>query len=362
MKQLEIRENDAGQRLDRFLLKAFPQLTKGMMYKALRNKKIKVNRKRASYDQKLNEGDIILLFLPEDALVTKADLEKGKASGSYGKEAAGNSGSSPTNRDGRRKQTSETDRKGGNGGVQPLQKIFESDNLVVAFKPEGILSQKDQADEQVTMNELLRDLLIKEGVYDPETELTFIPAFAGRLDRNTIGLMAAGKNAKTLRMLNNMLADHSLHKKYLAEVEGNPEDSILSLWMAKEGTRALVSDIYKEGYQDSLMEIENLGYNPRTDTSLIQIDLKTGRFHQIRASMAHLGHPLVGDSKYGYKGKEKHQHLAAWILDFTDTPLSVEAGEIRLNPDRIPWITKEQAFMLKDRFPAVTEKKEDKQS
>lgn len=155
MQEVIISKNDANQRLDKFLLKAYPNLKTSAMYKAIRNKKIKVNRKRAQYDQKLVEGDVLLLFLPPDLL---------------------------------EKETKK---------IQPAKKldvIYEDDQIVVMNKPAGLLSMKDQATEQDTLNDRLLSWLVANKRYDPNVEQSFTPSIAHRLDRNTSGLVLAGEN------------------------------------------------------------------------------------------------------------------------------------------------------------------------
>lgn len=274
MKEIQIGKNDAGQRLDKFLQKTFPDLKKSMMYKGLRNKKIKVNRKRAAFDQKLEEGDCILLFLPEDALGMK------------------------------------TRRITGNPDIDVQ---YEDENILIVNKPAGLLSQKDSPLDQDTLNDRILAYLYRKGSYDPQKEQSFIPAVCHRLDRNTSGLVIAAKSAAGARAVNEAIRNHEIGKKYLAVVQGKPEQADIHLYMKKEGTKAVVSDQEKEGYRPAKMHVQIL--EQADGKSLAEIDLYTGRFHQIRAGMAYLGCPLAGDRKYGSHSANTPYQLQAYRLE-----------------------------------------------
>lgn len=312
MKEVLIAENDAGQRLDRFLFKAFPDLKKSMLYKGLRKKKIKVNRKRAEASQILNAGDQILLFLPDDALTSRTDLKTADAAEKIENTA---------------RSSEKTDLK--------IRPVFENEDLLVLFKPAGLLSQKEKAQDTHTVQDQIIDYLIRTDQYNPKKELSFTPSAVSRLDRNTEGLCAAGKNASALRELNEAVRNHTLKKYYLARVKGVPADAEIRVWLKKEGTKAVISRTEKDGYFPADMNIRLLKTNG--DESLIEVLLLTGRFHQIRSTMSWLGYPLVGDHKYGYAGKVKTQCLAAYRLDFSQTPFRDQIKEVQLNPDDFAW-------------------------
>ena len=274
MKEIHIDHNDAGQRLDKFLAKTFPNLGKSAMYKAIRNKKIKVNRKRAAFDQKLVYGDTILLFLPPDLLET------------------------------RERQIVK---------LPDPQVVYEDNELLVLNKPAGLLSVKDAPGDQDTLNDRLLWWMSETGRYDAKTELSFTPAISHRLDRNTAGLVLAGKNAKSSRELAEAIRERKIHKSYLAITRKRPKEGRIVLYLKKEQTMAKISETPQEGYQEAIMNVQVL--EEKDGRVLSTIDLETGRFHQIRASLAYLGTPLWQDRKYGDPDGNGRYALQAWRIE-----------------------------------------------
>lgn len=292
MKEVRINQNDANQRLDKFLMKSFPELTRSMMYKAIRNKKIKVNRKRCTFDQKLQLNDIVLLFLPPDVLEEKK-IETNYISAK-------------------------------------VDVIYEDDNILIVNKPYGLLSQSDQSKNQDCLVRRVQAYLMQKNEYDPSQEHFFAPSICHRLDRNTTGLVIAAKNADALRKVNDAIAKRQIQKVYRAHVTGTfvQKDFSMCYYIRKENTIAKVSDTKKEGYQKALMDV-----HVETDdgeNSICTIVLHTGRFHQIRALMGHIQHPLLGDVKYGYRGKKRPIQLMAFrlVFDSIDLPLNQKEFEI----------------------------------
>ncbi|WP_286139532.1 pseudouridine synthase, partial [Faecalibaculum rodentium] len=180
MTELQIQDNDAGQTLEKYLQKALPALPRSLMFKAVRNKKIKVNRKRCEVRQMLQAGDIVQLFLPPDVLEQETFV--------------------PNDR--------------------PLRVVWEDDDLMVLYKPRGLLSQKDQPGKQDDMNSRLRTLLWKRGIWNPETDRSFRPSVAHRLDRNTSGIVICGKSVAGLRKMSELLRERTMHKYYQCLVAG----------------------------------------------------------------------------------------------------------------------------------------------
>lgn len=292
MKEVTIQANDAGQRLDKFLGKAYPNLKKSAMYRAIRNKKIKVNRKRAAFDQILQPGDTLLLFLPPDLLETRTRT------------------------------------------LQPLRDleiVYEDDDILVMNKPAGLLSMKDQPGDQDTLNDRLLSWLAANRGYNPETEQSFTPSIAHRLDRNTSGLVLAAKNAAASRKLSEAIASRTVGKYYLAVTSKRPPQGRIDLYLKKEGTRALVSAREMEGYDPARMVIRTIA--AENGRYLSKIELLTGRFHQIRACLAFLGCPLCGDVKYGGSKSDGPYQLQAWKLDLREAGFP-KAGIVALPESR----------------------------
>ena len=285
VKEIRIRENDANQRLDKFLQKTFPALTKGMMYKAIRSKKIKVNRKRAEFSQILNTDDVILLFLPDDVLVKKE------------------------------KKITFNNR---------IKVVYEDDNILVVDKPAGLLSQS-AAEGQDCLVDRIRSYLYQKKEYDPKAEHSFAPCICNRLDRNTSGLVIAAKNAYAAREINEAIREHHVHKFYHAKVEGHlHSDMDVTLYMKKADTKALVSLEPQEGYVKAQMRVHP--FRREEDSTWIKVELITGRFHQIRAGMAFLGYPLAGDGKYGSLRRE-NMKLDAYRIVIDPIEMEFEQNE-----------------------------------
>lgn len=288
MEEVVITVNDAGQRLDKFLAKTFPNLKKSAMYKAIRDKKIKVNRKRAAHNQMLEENDHLLLFLKPDFLIREP--EKIRA-------------------------------------LPSVDVVYEDNELIALNKPQGLLSVKDSPEDQDTLNDRLLYYLVQSGQYDPQKEQSFRPALAHRLDRNTSGLVLAGKTAQATRDLARAIHDRTMHKSYLAITRKRPVQGRIELYLKKEGTKALVSSRPQEGYDPAIMTIHTL--KEQDGRVLSQIELETGRFHQIRACLAYLKTPLLGDVKYGDRQGDGQYALQAFAIDLKEVS-SLAASQIEL--------------------------------
>ncbi len=289
MRELIIQKNDAGQRLDKFLTKALRDIPPALLYKAIRTKKIKVNRKRAEGKQQLLEGDRLQLFLPEEFFQTK--------------EGAGH----------------DLDR------IKPrIVPIFEDENILLLHKRPGVLVHEDGAGKGDTLLTHLQAYLYQKGEYDPACEQSFAPALCNRIDRNTGGIVIAAKNAEALRIINEKIRDGAIHKYYLCAVHGVPavRQATLSAFLIKNSAENTVR-IYDRDPGRGAKQIRT-AYRvlaTRGDSALLEINLLTGRTHQIRAHMAHIGHPLWGDGKYGQNRLDrargyKFQALYAYRLCF----------------------------------------------
>lgn len=288
MKEFVINKNDSGQRLDKYIGKAFPLIPKSLMYKYIRNKRIKVNSKRADISYKLAEGDVVSLYINDEFFeptVPKYDFL---------------------------------------GAGKSINIVYEDENILLLDKPAGLLSHPDEGEYVDTAITRIKRYLYEKGEYSPEDEMSFAPALVNRIDRNTAGIIIAAKNADSLRILNEKLKNRELHKLYLCVVIGKPEKDhgILkdSLQKNESQNRVYVKKGTGNSDKDISTKYRVLGF--KNGLSLVEVELLTGRTHQIRAHFAFYGHPLLGDGKYGTNkdnkrfGGYKKQFLYSYKLVF----------------------------------------------
>lgn len=290
MKTVVIAKNDAGQRLDKFIAKAFPQLPQSLLYRSIRLKRIKRNGKRADIADRLCEGDRLDLYLNDELLVpVKEHYDFLRAS-------------------------------------RKLDVVYEDENILLLNKPEGLLCHADGETYGDTLIGRVARYLYEKGEYDPKKEQSFAPALANRIDRNTGGMVIAAKNAEALRILNQKIKDRELSKGYLCLVHGLPEPREATLegylWKDAKQNRVYVYPQPRPGAKTIVTRYRVLG--TRDGLSLLDVDLLTGRTHQIRAHLAFLGYPLVGDGKYGKNAADRkkgflHQALYSYRLKFEFT-------------------------------------------
>ncbi|MBE6601242.1 MAG: RluA family pseudouridine synthase [Ruminococcaceae bacterium] len=288
MKEFTIQKNDAGQRLDKFLSKAVKGLPTSLMYKYIRTKKIKVNRARTQQSYMLCEGDVIQLFIRDEFFASpKEDL-------------------------------------GALFRILPkLNIVYEDENIMLLNKRPGVLVHEDTAAAENTLIMHVQAYLAQKGEYDPAEEQSFAPALCNRIDRNTGGIVIAAKNAEALRVMNEKIRNDELSKRYLCVVHGAVKEKRATLhgWLRKDSARNTVevSDTKKNGYKEIITKYRVL--RQKGEETLLEVELVTGRTHQIRAHLSHIGHPLVGDGKYGINRTDrqkgyKYQALYAYCLEF----------------------------------------------
>ncbi len=287
MKSITVNTNDAGQRLDKLLTKTFRELPTSLMYKGIRTKNIKLNGKRCEISTRVQEGDIITLYLKDDVLI------EGTATPDF--MTAG----------------------------KKLHILYEDDNILLANKPAGLLVHPDENEYRDTLILRIQRYLFEKGEYDPAKENSFTPALVNRIDRNTSGIVISAKNATALRILNEKMKKRELHKYYLCIVHGTfqKKSDILEGYLEKneQQNRVYISENARNGARQIATRYTVLGENERY--SLLEIELLTGRTHQIRAHMASIGHPLLGDGKYGTNALNKgtgftKQQLCSYRLQF----------------------------------------------
>ncbi len=291
MRTVTVGRNSAGQRIDRFLQKTFPALSQGIICRLIRKKDIKVGGKRTEPAYKLCEGDVVTVYAPDELLAEK------------------------------------TAERGFMDAPDALSVIYEDENILLADKEPGLLVHEDDGGSADTLINRIKKYLAGKGEYTPEDEQCFAPALCNRIDRNTGGIVIAAKNAESLRILNQKIRDRELTKLYLCAVQGVPEprEAELRAYLFKDSSenKVIISDRKTPENRTIVTKYRVLDVNAGGD-SLLEVDLITGRTHQIRAHMAYIGHPLLGDGKYGSNrvNKEKgykYQALYSYKLKFRFT-------------------------------------------
>ena len=266
MRELTIGKNDAGQRLDRFVAKNLPLLPPALLQKYIRLKRIKVNGKGSKRDVRLETGDVLQLYI-NDEFFDKPSEENMFLT-----------------------------------LFQPrLDIVYEDENLLLADKRPGLVVHADETEKVNTLINHIQAYLYQKREWNPRWENAFTPALCNRIDRNTGGIVIAAKNAETLRIINQKIRDREIDKRYLCITVGTPRppQGEVSCFLLKDEKKKQVAVYHRPvpGGKTAVTRYRTL--ENRGELSLLEVELLTGRTHQIRATMADLGCPLLGDGKYG---------------------------------------------------------------
>lgn len=269
MQELHVTENEAGQRLDKLLAKFLNQAPKSFLYKMMRKKNIVLNGKKCTGNEKLKQGDSIKLFFSDET------IEKFSA-GTYAipkKEK-----------------------------INMLPIIYEDEQVLLMNKPIGVLSQKAK-DSDVSAVEILINYLMETNQLSKEQFRTFHPSICNRLDRNTSGILVAGKTLPALQEMNRFFKERTIAKYYRCLVKGRviKNEEYIKGYLVKDQKTNKVSITKKKTEEGVPIETEYCVIQSNAEVSLLEVHLITGKTHQIRAHLASIGHPIIGDYKYGDK-------------------------------------------------------------
>lgn len=276
MREVTVNKNDASQRLDKFITKYMPRLPQSMLYKGLRKNCVRVNGKHIKDGRyMISEGDVLSLYFADEFFDTEVGFTAGRSD---------------------------------------IDVVYEDENIILINKPSGVVVHADDNGTSDTLLSRMQSYLYIKGEYSPDSEHSFSPAFCNRLDRNTSGIIIGAKNADALRVLNEKIKTREIKKYYLAVAEGKMDKSgTLTAHLTRGEKKVTVTDNETENSKEIKTKYKTLAV--KNNLSLVEIELLTGRTHQIRAQMAHIGHPLAGDRKYGAKTGKKMQ-LASCKLRF----------------------------------------------
>lgn len=298
MREIIINKNEARQRFDKLLFKYFNAAPASFVYKMLRKKNITLNNKKSDGKDKLAVGDCVKIFMTDETIDKFRSSKNIEASG---------------------KATHKIS----------LDVVYEDENVIIVNKPAGVLSQKAKKND-ISMNEYIIEYLLDTKQLSENELETFKPGICNRLDRNTSGLLIAGKSLLGLQVMSDMLKDRTFGKYYITVVSGeiNGKTKIKG-YLTKDSKSNKVKIYDKPLKESSYIETEYECLKTNGKYTILKVKLITGKPHQIRAHLASVRHPIIGDTKYGRadineifrkKCGVKYQLLHAWQLKFDEMP------------------------------------------
>lgn len=314
MKEIKISENESEQRLDRFLRKLLKNIPLKEIYKYIRKGIVKVNGKKVKENYMLQLNDIVTLY------IENIEFEK-----TYKR------------------------------SFEEINIVYEDDNILILDKPVGLLCHPESSKDKDTLVQRVLGHVVKSNT--TEQSLTFSPALCNRLDRNTSGLIIAAKNYDALKSVNEMIREKGLIKYYLCIVKGSTKDKgEINIIIGKDQEKRMAYLADSKKFCGKKAKTRYIKLADNGDYSLLKVELATGRFHQIRAHLSGINHPIIGDTKYGdneindffsKKYSLKYQFLIAYSLYFKNPLKSLEYLKGKTWHSDIP---KDFAIIIKSLF------------